>query len=183
MGMPVIQPGVITRDDAIGNIIESIAMQEMSLAHILNVESEKLQKIINLDGATSDQILKANKSVKETINTIIRLESQLQAKLSLFECSICTAASTIYDQQINDIIQSVALQETALANIQNAEGSKIQKFVSMNTVSAATLLCLNKSVQEMLEVIAMLEAVLKQKLKIVLCGSEDQCDLCQMNGQ
>lgn len=37
MGMPIITPGNTTADQAITNLIESIAMQENSLSHILNV--------------------------------------------------------------------------------------------------------------------------------------------------
>lgn len=89
MGMPEINPGTITRGEAVGDIIESIAMQEKSLSHILNAESEKLQAIINSSTATADQILQANKSVKNTIIAISRLEMQLQAKLDLFQGTIC----------------------------------------------------------------------------------------------
>lgn len=89
MGMPVINPGTITRKEAVGDIIESIAMQEMSLAHILNAEGEKLQAIIDSSTATPEQMLQANQSVKTTINAISRLEMQLQAKLDLFKTTIC----------------------------------------------------------------------------------------------
>lgn len=89
MGMPIINPGTITRGAAVGDIIESIAMQEKSLAHILNAESEKLQVIIASPNSTPEQILQANQSVKNTINSISRLEMQLQAKLDLFHGIIC----------------------------------------------------------------------------------------------
>lgn len=89
MGMPIIEPCTITKEKAVGDIISSIAMQEMALAHILNAESEKLQLIVNLPNVTVEQIFLANASVKNTINTISRLEMQLQAKLDLFKCIIC----------------------------------------------------------------------------------------------
>ena len=41
MGMPVITPGDRTGEQAITDLIESIAMQERALSHILNAESEK----------------------------------------------------------------------------------------------------------------------------------------------
>lgn len=74
-----------------------------------------------------------------------------------------------YLQQINDLIESVALQQAALAAIANAEGAKIQKVVSMSTASTQELLCINKSVEAMMASITLLESILKQKMSIVDC--------------
>lgn len=41
MGMPIITPGDKTADQAITDLLESVAMQESSLSHILNAEGEK----------------------------------------------------------------------------------------------------------------------------------------------
>lgn len=83
-----------------------------------------------------------------------------------------------FGQQISDLIESVALEQAALAAIANQEGAKIQKMVAMNGVTSQELLCVNKSVSEMLDSIAMLEAILKQKLNAVDCqisGSNGNC--------
>ncbi|MEG2718084.1 MAG: hypothetical protein RSA55_00980 [Clostridia bacterium] len=74
-----------------------------------------------------------------------------------------------YRQQISDLIHSVALEETALGAIANAEGAKIQKMVAMPNVTPQQLLCLNKSVTDMTNAIALLESVLMQKLNTVDC--------------
>lgn len=84
------------------------------------------------------------------------------------------AVSTIvfrnnFGQQISDLIESVALEQAALAAIANAEGAKIQKLVAMNGITAQELLCVNKSMSEMMDAISMLESVLSQKLKVVDC--------------
>lgn len=89
MSMPVIKPGTITREEAIGEIIESIAMEESSLSHILNAESEKIMSVVENPNVTAAQLLAVNRSVKSTINAITRLESTLQAKLDLFQPIIC----------------------------------------------------------------------------------------------
>lgn len=89
MGMPKIIPSDLIREDAVGNLIESIAMEESSIAHILNAESEKLDKILNNPNSTAQQLMAANKSLKNTIDSIIRLETALHSKLSLFESMIC----------------------------------------------------------------------------------------------
>lgn len=80
-----------------------------------------------------------------------------------------------YQQQINDLIESVALQEAALAAIANAEGAKIQKAVSMMNITTQELLCINKSVEDMMASIALLEAVMKQKISAVDCQINGTC--------
>lgn len=64
------------------DIIESVALIETALSHILNAEGEKLQKVL----ATSDdvcEILTTNKSIRETISGITHLEHVLYDKLYL----------------------------------------------------------------------------------------------------
>ncbi|MEG0571327.1 MAG: hypothetical protein RR497_06760, partial [Oscillospiraceae bacterium] len=83
-------------------------------------------------------------------------------------------ASTIvftnnYRQQISDLINSVALQEAALGAIANAEGAKIQKFITLETVTPAQLVCLNKSVTNMTNAMTLLESIFLQKLSAVDC--------------
>lgn len=74
-----------------------------------------------------------------------------------------------FGQQINDLIESVALEQAALAAIAQSEGAKIQAITAMSGVTTQELLCLNKSVADMMDSIALLEAVLKQKLSIADC--------------
>lgn len=74
-----------------------------------------------------------------------------------------------FSQQVSDLIESVALEQAALAAIAQAEGAKIQKIVTMDGATTQELLCLNKSVSDLLDSIALLEAVLRQKLAIVSC--------------
>ncbi|MEG1066605.1 MAG: hypothetical protein RR929_04340 [Erysipelotrichaceae bacterium] len=89
MSMPVIVPGTITREEAVGNIIESIAMEEKGISHILNAESEKLNAIINSPNVSAEALIAANKSVKKTVDNIIDLEMNLKNKLNLFSETIC----------------------------------------------------------------------------------------------
>lgn len=70
------------------------------------------------------------------------------------------------DQAITDIVESVALQEAALAHILNAEGEKMQKFLQIET-DAEELMELNRSVTNLLGATARLESVLQTKLRVV----------------
>lgn len=80
-----------------------------------------------------------------------------------------------YSQQISDLIESIALEEAAIGNIANAEGAKIQKMLSLPNVTSSQLLCVNKSVLDMLESLTTLESILKQKLSSVECQINPTC--------
>ncbi|MFR0822570.1 MAG: hypothetical protein ACLU84_00640 [Clostridia bacterium] len=86
--MPVITPGEGTREQAITDLIESVAMQETALSHILNAEGEKMQAIIAMENVTPEQLLALNKSVELMVSVITRLEVMFQAKLELFNCEL-----------------------------------------------------------------------------------------------
>ncbi len=72
---PVISPP-LTREDAINQILSSIAMEELALSHIINAEGEKLQYVIGtLPGisgppATVEDVLAANESVRTMLDTV-----------------------------------------------------------------------------------------------------------------
>ena len=57
MGMPVITPSETTRTQAVTDIIESVALQETALSHILNAEGEKIQKMVALPDVTPEVLL------------------------------------------------------------------------------------------------------------------------------
>ena len=84
MGMPVITPGGSTREQAITDLIQSIALQEAALSNILNADGEKTQAILKMPNITSEELLKLNKSVEQLINSVTHLEMMLQAKLDIF---------------------------------------------------------------------------------------------------
>jgi len=88
MSMPIINPGTETRDQAITDLIESVALQETALSHILNAEGEKMQAIIVMPDVTPEQLLELNNSVQQMINAVTRLEMMFQAKLDLFSSEI-----------------------------------------------------------------------------------------------
>ncbi len=68
-------------------------------------------------------------------------------------------------QAISDIITSVALEQTALSHILNAEGEKIQKIVAVAD-NVDDMLEVNKSVESMVNTITKLEFILHNKLEL-----------------
>ncbi|MGL4739064.1 MAG: hypothetical protein ACRCW2_16620 [Cellulosilyticaceae bacterium] len=101
MSMPSITPSNTTRCQALTDIIASIALMEAGISHIINAEGEKIQAILgtgpnpnpNVIATTTDDLLKINASVEKMINSITILESILQKKLSLAQCS-CNGTNT-----------------------------------------------------------------------------------------
>ena len=75
-----------------------------------------------------------------------------------------------YNQVLIDLLESIALEETALAHILNAEAEKIQKFI--HTTSGCTpphvLIDFNTTVNETLETVIMKEWLLLRKLEKVV---------------
>lgn len=91
MGMPVITPGTGTEDEAVTDIITSVALQESALSHILNAEGEKMQKVIGMENVTREELMCLNKSAELMVDLISRLEMILQAKLeTVLSPSPCT---------------------------------------------------------------------------------------------
>lgn len=84
MSMPIIEGSEVIRCQAITDIIESVALEQTALSHILNAEGEKLQAIIGTTDITPEELLDANKSVQSMVEAITRLEMLLQSKLNLF---------------------------------------------------------------------------------------------------
>jgi hypothetical protein len=83
MSMPEIKTACnpVSYSQSINDVIESIALEEAALAHILNAEGEKIQKVVNDKCTSVAGILDVNKSVNETIKNVIKMQMLLQFKL------------------------------------------------------------------------------------------------------
>ena len=72
-------------------LMESVALIEAAMAHILNAEGEKLQKAVQVAASVSE-LLEVNRSVSQTITDAAVLESMLVEKLKIIH-SICQGTS------------------------------------------------------------------------------------------
>ena len=79
-------------------------------------------------------------------------------------------------QAITDIIASIALEQTALSHILNAEGEKLQRVIA-KSINVEELLCVNKSVNRMVDSITKLEFTLQSKLQLF---DDCLCDSCRL---
>jgi len=80
MSMSPIPIPAISLEQAITDIINSIAMEETALSNILNSEGELIQKTKNVACDVDDLVL-LNESVNDVIKNIAKLQMLIQFKL------------------------------------------------------------------------------------------------------
>jgi len=90
----VLPPG-LSEENALANIIASIALEEAALAHIINAEGEKIQRVVGTfvpEGETepmeplvpapdAEDMQAINTTVGDMMETISNIESSLHSKL------------------------------------------------------------------------------------------------------
>jgi hypothetical protein len=97
MSMPVISPSTTTPCQAITDLLESIALQEAGLAHIINAEGEKIQAALDIVDVSIADLIAINQSVADTLTKIIKLEMVLEFKLEeigRLDCPNCPPCPT-----------------------------------------------------------------------------------------
>ena len=71
------------------------------------------------------------------------------------------------DQAVIDLLESIALQESALSHILCAESQKMKTAMAMEELDLCKLLEVNDSATNMVHAVANLELVLKEKLEFI----------------
>lgn len=78
------------RDEAVNQILSSIAMEELGLSHIINAEGEKIQYVLGTisgvsgpeEPVTIDKLLALNKSVQKTLDSTMMNQFYLKEKMN-----------------------------------------------------------------------------------------------------
>ncbi len=83
MSMPKIECTNIDKCCAAASLLQSIALEETAISHILNAEGEKLQKVISKPECSHGELIDVNKSVEDMVDKITALEIVLKSKLDL----------------------------------------------------------------------------------------------------
>lgn len=129
MSMPIIDSSTIEREQSVTDMIESIALEQTALSHILNAEGEKLQAIISMPDHTAASLLAVNKSVQRMVDAITKLEMHLHTKLSLFD-TILPPTSFFFYKLETDTLKALAGGVFSLTDI---EGNEIATATSAAT--------------------------------------------------
>lgn len=86
--IPNLNPQIsISRDDAVNIILSSIGMEELSLAHILNAEAEKIQFALGTletaggQASSMTDILEINKLASKMVRNVIKNQMLLSMKM------------------------------------------------------------------------------------------------------
>ena len=87
MGMPQIPKGINrpTFDETIIDLLESVALEEMAISHIINAEGEKMQEVIkkyNTNEISYNQVQDNCKDTHNIINSLIMKEWLLLTKMN-----------------------------------------------------------------------------------------------------
>ena len=101
-----------------------------------------------------------------TSSTSSTTSSTSSTTSSTTSSSTTTATPSLRRQAITDLFESVALQQTALSHILNAEGEKLQRIFAFDNITPETVLAANHSVESTVNAIAGLESVLEMKLRL-----------------
>lgn len=79
--VPDIKPEIeLDFDETINLLLTSIALEELSIAHIMNAEAEKIQEVIKYKCNDLEDLLEINKSVEKMVKTLIYKEILLENK-------------------------------------------------------------------------------------------------------
>ena len=71
----------VSFDQAVVDLMESIALQESALSHILCAESRKMNAAMELDGLDLCKLLEVNDSATNMVHAVANLELVLKDKL------------------------------------------------------------------------------------------------------
>lgn len=84
-------------------------------------------------------------------------------------CDLCCPQlpDVSLDQAVVDLMESIALQESALSHILCAESQKMKTAMTMPELDLCKLLEVNDSATNMVHAVANLELVLKDKLEFI----------------
>ena len=88
MSMPVFSDTTIGREEAINQLLSSIAMEELALSHILNAEGEKIQHVLGtltgqtVSNAPISDLLAIDESVVTMLSSVRDTQSQLMEKMT-----------------------------------------------------------------------------------------------------
>lgn len=84
----------VSMDRAVIDLLESIAMQETALSHILCAESQKMKTAMNMDDLDLCKLLEVNDSATNMVHAVANLELLLKDKLEFVSNSLYSSSNS-----------------------------------------------------------------------------------------
>lgn len=135
-------------------------------ACLLTTTSSSTSSTSSTTSSTSSTTTSTSSTTSSTSSTTSSTSSTTSSTSSTTSSSTTTANPSLRRQAITDLFESVALQQTALSHILNAEGEKLQRIFAFDNITPETVLAANHSVESTVNAIAGLESVLEMKLRL-----------------
>jgi len=80
--IPDVTPRItLKREEVIHLLLTSVAMEELSMSHIMNAEGEKIQQLLEKEEISLDDMLRLNRSMERMLRNVISKQILLQFKL------------------------------------------------------------------------------------------------------
>lgn len=136
------------------------------IACLLTTTSSSTSSTSSTTSSTSSTTTSTSSTTSSTSSTTSSTSSTTSSTSSTTSSSTTTANPSLRRQAITDLFESVALQQTALSHILNAEGEKLQRIFAFDNITPETVLAANHSVESTVNAIAGLESVLEMKLRL-----------------
>ncbi|MEG1066726.1 MAG: choice-of-anchor A family protein [Erysipelotrichaceae bacterium] len=153
----VLAPFALANSTASSTIVGTLMALNLA-AHINGVNNNFMGNLPDLYNPSTTGSCTTSSSTTTSTTTTTTTSSTTTATTT-------TPPPTLREQAIYGIITSVALEQTALAHIINAEGEKIQAALAMK-LTEEELLIINNSVEETVREIKKLESILQAKLEL-----------------
>ncbi len=91
----------VTLDQAVIDLMESIALQETALSHILCAESQKMKVAMGLDGLDLCKLLEVNDSATNMVHAVANLELVLKDKLEFISNNLSRRTAAAHHLRSN----------------------------------------------------------------------------------
>lgn len=103
MSLPVFPSTAISRENAVNLLLGSVALEELGLSHVLNSEGEKIQYVLGAlpehappVPATLDDVLKLDRAVEKTLESVLSNQLLLGSKLDCLVSYLHACVSSVF---------------------------------------------------------------------------------------
>ncbi|GAB6139115.1 hypothetical protein [Halanaerobaculum tunisiense] len=135
------------KGEVLNNILESIMFHKKALAHFLNIETEKINKTIDL--LSINEVLVFEQDLASIIKDSMKIQMLLQFRLEkiLVEDEISAEGLSDFRREtVIDIVDGIILLETVVDNLIETETNRLKKLTDEYNFPQGKLNRLQKSV-------------------------------------